>query len=231
MTPEQRDAGLRALGHALEGRDLECYATFAKDPCAPILGAGDPSARICCFGRDPGRDEVRHGEPFVGAGGQKLRAALHRVLFGADPPDFDASLRAGRHVYWANMVPFKPLGNKAWPPRVLRAFRPYVADLLVHDWRGTDVICLGEGAFRWFGLDDRDDAARLAAHWARDDRFETSIAVTLRAPDGAARGLTLHPLPHPSPLNATWTPHFPRLADARLRSLGLGPDSWRVEDA
>jgi uracil-DNA glycosylase len=227
MTPQERHDALAALGKRLEGRDLDCYATFGRDPAEPIVGEGDPRARICCFGRDPGRDEVRHGVPFVGAGGQKLRAGLHRALFGSDPPDFEASLRAGTYVFWANMVPFKPFENKAWPPAVLREFQPIIADLLVNGWQGTDVLTLGQGAFEWFALGRKDVKKRLVEHWARDDRFVTSISVELVA-GGAGREVRLHPLPHPSPLNATWTPRFPGLLDARLRELGLSTTGWRI---
>jgi len=42
--------------------------------------------------------------------------------------------------------------------------------------------------------------------------------VPLRA-QGGERALRLHPLPHPSPANARWRPHFPRLLKARLDAL------------
>ncbi len=232
MTPEARNRAFGELGRALPGRDLAVYAAHGRDPDVPILGEGEPSARIALFGRDPGRDEVRHGVPFVGAGGQKVRAGLHRALFDGLPFDFEASIRAGTYAFWANMVPFKPFENKAWPPAVIRSFQPLVADLLVNGWRGTDVIPLGEGAFKWFALGRKEVKRGLEAHWAREDRFETSIAVELvaTAPDGTStsRIVNLHPLPHPSPLNATWTPRFPALVDARLRALGLSTDAWRV---
>lgn len=232
MTPEERHAAFVRLGRALEGRDLDVYTAFGRDPAEPILGLGDPRARIAIFGRDPGRDEVRHGLTFIGQGGQKVRAGLHRALFDGAPFDFDASVRAGAYTFWANMVPFKPFENKAWPPAVIRSFQPIVADLLVNGWSGTDLIPLGDGAFKWFAMGRKDVANALKAHWAREDRFETSIAVEIvaTAPDGGpiARTITLHPLPHPSPLNATWAPRFPGLLDARLRALGLSTDTWRV---
>ena len=54
--------------------------------------------------------------------------------------------------------------------------------------------------------------------WARDDRYEAVLEVEL-----AGKRIRLHPLPHPSPLNATWYPRFPALLDARLASLGWPP--------
>jgi uracil-DNA glycosylase len=220
-----RNEELRRLGAELESRDLECYGAFGRDPDEPIVGEGDPDARLCLFGRDPGREEVRHGVPFIGAGGQKLRAGLHRAL-GGGAYDFEASVRVGAFAFWANMVPFKPIENKAWPMRIVRRFRPVVADLLVHAWNGADVITLGQGALLWFGLDDPLVARALEQHWARADAFDASIAVELGA-GGDRRDLRLHPLPHPSPLNATWAARFPSLLDARLRSLQYTQDNWR----
>lgn len=216
---------LRDRGAALAGRDLPVYAELGKDPDAPILGEGPREARICLFGRDPGRDEVLHGVPFVGASGKLLRDGLHRALFGGGAPDFVARMRVQPYFFWANMVPFKPLGNKAWSTKTIRSFRPLIADLLVHGWGGEDVICLGEGAFSWFGMDDRDVRAALDAHWAREDRYEASVAVPLRA-GGGERSVRLHPLPHPSPLNATWLPRFPGLLAARMSALGVSATSW-----
>jgi uracil-DNA glycosylase len=228
MTPEARTAALRQLAAGLEGIDAEVYAAAGRDPLEPVIGAGDPACRIAVFGRDPGRHEVVHQQPFVGAGGQKVREALWRAVHGGALPGFEASLEVGRYVFWANTVPYKPIGNKVWPQRVRDAFRPYVTDLLVHGWQGREVLALGREALLWFGW-DKARKARIEAHWAREDRFETSLEVDLIAPDGAVAVFRLHPLPHPSPLNATWGPRLPGLLDARLRALGLSSTSWQVD--
>ncbi|MBN6114415.1 hypothetical protein [Xanthomonas bonasiae] len=49
--------------------DKDVYKKYAKDPLEPIIGLGRRNARLCVFGRDPGRTEVEYGEPFVGSGG------------------------------------------------------------------------------------------------------------------------------------------------------------------
>lgn len=227
VSPGARRAALRTLAAGLEGRDLEAYAAAGADPLEPLLGEGDPDCRVCVFGRDPGRQELVYGQPFVGAGGQKIRAALHRAVHGSELPDFEASLAVGSYVFWANTVPYKPLGNKAWKPAVVRAFAPLVRDLLVHGWRGTDVLCMGQTAFLWFGH-DRVTRGELQRAWAREDRFRTAHEVELTAPDGTRRTVRLRALPHPSPLNAVWGPHFPGLADAALADVGLDASGWRV---
>ena len=227
MTPEARREAFRALAAGLDRIDREVYDALGKDPLEPVMGEGDRRARVCMFGRDPGRHEVEHGQPFVGAGGQKIRQGLYAHLHGAPLPDFAASLEVGRYVFWANTVPYKPLGNKVWSAKVRRAFAPYVRDLLVHGWQGEHIIVLGRVAFDWFGH-DKDTAQRLKAHWASEACFETPVPVTLTAPDGASRQVAVHVLPHPSPLNATWAPRFPGLLAACLDRVGLGADTWRI---
>ena len=56
-----------AIGHALDPHGI------------PFLVQ---SADIGIFGRDPGRHEVVHGEPFVGKGGELVRDGLHRATRG-----------------------------------------------------------------------------------------------------------------------------------------------------
>ncbi|MCO4745651.1 MAG: uracil-DNA glycosylase [Proteobacteria bacterium] len=228
MTEAERTAGLRAIAQGLERIDVPVYTAAQRDPIEPILGAGTPSAKVAFFGRDPGRDEVKHAMPFIGAGGQKVRNGLHRALHGQDCPDFESSVRVGDAVFWANTVPYKPIGNKVWSVKTRRACQPFVADLLVNHWTGQDIIPLGRVAFDWFGLPDRDTKRRLVEFWGREDCFRSHVEVDLVAPDGRSRRIRVHPLPHPSPLNATWYSRFPGLLDARLADLGVGNASTDV---
>lgn len=226
-SPESRDAALRALAAGLSGIDVEVYAEAGLDPLTPVIGLGDRRCRLGVLGRDPGRQEILHGQPFVGAGGQKVRRALYRALHGAELPDFAASLAVGAHVFWCNTVPYKPIGNKAWPEKVRRAFRPWMADALVHDWDGRDVLCFGKDALLWFA-DDKAERQRLTAWWSAPEAFHTSTTAQLSAQDGTAATFTLHALPHPSPLNAAWAQAFPGLLDATLDRLGWGPERWAL---
>lgn len=210
----------RALAQETDGIDLEVYQRFEKDPLDPIIGLGKTNARIGIMGRDPGRDEVKHGEPFIGAGGQLVRKALYRHLHGADMPDFVASQALGRDFFWINTVPYKPVGNKAWSMRVKRRFHPLMRALLIEQWQGRSLITLGREAFLWFGIgQSKEERARIEAFWKSDDRFETFITVTLTTPAGGIRQFDIYPLPHPSPLNATWYKRFPDLLRARLSQL------------
>jgi len=178
--------------------DVAVYEEAGLDPTEPVLlGSGTLDSRIGIFGRDPGRHEVLRREPFIGKGGQLVREAL-----------------GDRTVFWANTVPYKPLGNKAWPVRVKRRFLPFIREFLVEHWKGDQLLTCGNVAFEWFGLADAGLKPRLRAYWERADRYEATLDVEL---DG--KTITLHPLPHPSPLNATWYPKFPALIRRRLHRL------------
>ena len=217
MIPPSLEARLRA--EASLGQmpiDLAAYAQANRDPLDPILcGSGSWTAPLGVFGRDPGRHEVLLGEPFIGKGGQLVRNGLHRAVHGRNCADLAASIRVGQRIYWANTVPWKPLGNKAWSVRIKRRFLPMIQEALVNHWSGHDLLTLGNVAFHWFGLADKTLKPRLAKHWERPDRYETSLEVVL-----GGKTFRLHPLPHPSPLNATWYKRFPELLDARLSALG-----------
>lgn len=196
--------------------DEAVYEAAGRDPTAPIvLGSGSLAARIGILGRDPGRHEIVHAEPFIGAGGRMVRDALHERLHGGPAPDVEAARAAGASLFWCNTVPYKPLGNKAWSMKVKRRFSPFIAELLVDHWAGDQLITLGNVALDWFRIEAPDEKARLAEFGARAERYTESLTVTLRG-----KAITLHPLPHPSPLNAQWYRKVPELLNARLDALG-----------
>lgn len=216
----------------LDKIDRDVYAAFEQDPLEPIFGEGDPHARIAFFGRDPGREEVRRQIPFIGAGGQKIRAVLHQQLMGAPLPGFEASVAVGNYVFWVNTLPYKPIGNKAWSMAAKKRFQPLILELLQRHWRGRDVITLGREAFLWFGIHrDKETRTRLEAFWKREDRFEASLSLPLLFADGTERSLQIHPLPHPSPLNAVWFKRFDGLLAQRLTQLKVDRDRWRLPSA
>src|SRR3546814_4048425 len=70
-----------------------------------------------------------------------------------------------------------------------------MAQVLADDWRGEHLIVLGREAFFWFGLNqDKAVMRTLEAFWERDDRYESSIALSVAGAVGARR-IMLHPLP------------------------------------
>ncbi len=228
MTNADRRDAFRVLAKTLDKIDVEAYAACGQDPLEPVIGRGEKNSRIAFFGRDPGRDEVRHQMPFIGAGGQKVRAAVYQHLYADEMPDFDASVEVGKYFFWANTVPYKPVGNKAWSMKVKKQFQPLMADLLINGWKGCEIITLGREAFLWFGINqEKCTRDKLEQFWSRPDRFESCCEIELGAPDGRLRALRLLPLPHPSPLNATWYKRFPDLLRRRLEALGVSLENWR----
>jgi uracil-DNA glycosylase family 4 len=199
---------LVTLASTLEGIDVDCYARHGQDQTKPVIGLGRVDARWCFVGRDPGEQEVRLQTPFIGDSGQKIRAVMA-----------DCDVRAD-DVYWMNTVPFKPIGNKAWPVGVRRQCRPALLELLA-GWQGSAVITFGEAAFRWFGLGDAADRLVIDRFWGRTDKYEAILPISIEL-GGVERRLILHPVPHPSRANAAWVNRFPALLAARLRA-GASP--------
>ena len=201
--------------------DRAAYEALGRDPLEPLIGGGNECAPVGFFGRDPGREEVRWMEPLIGSAGKLVRAGVHRWVRGSAPADFDSERQMSSEVFFSNTVPYKPLGNKAWSMAVKRRFHTVIASYLVDHWTGHDLITLGNVAFHWFAIGaDRAARAQMKAFWAREDRYEASYDVELKSPlTTQSKSLRLHPLPHPSPLNATWYPRFPGLLDARLKAL------------
>src|SRR3954451_20031811 len=62
--------------------DREVYEQVDRDPVQPILFAGSLDAPVCFFGRDLGKDEVRHGQPLIGAAGKLVRVGILRAHKG-----------------------------------------------------------------------------------------------------------------------------------------------------
>lgn len=219
LSPSQRKA-FGELAEQTEGIDEAVYKAFDKDPLEPIIGLGPADAPIAFFGRDPGREEVRYGEPFIGGGGQLVRRVLYRHVHGEEMPDFEASRAIGDGFFWINTVPYKPLGNRAWSMAVKRRFHPLMRQLLLNHWQGRDIITLGREAFFWFGVEQsREVRLQLEAFWHREDRFTAHFDLELTGGKGTRRTFRLHPLPHPSPRNLTWFKRFPELLEARLLQL------------
>ena len=141
-------------------------------------------------------------------------------------------MAVGTYAFWANTLPYKPIGNKAWSMAAKKRFQPLILELLQRHWRGRDVITLGREAFLWFGIHrDKQTRALLDDYWRREDRFEASLAFPLVFADGSERPLRIHPLPHPSPLNPVWFKRFDGLLAQRLEQLKVARDRWRLASA
>jgi uracil-DNA glycosylase len=200
--------------------DATVYEQSERDTKDPILFAGSLDAPLCVVGRDLGKDEVRAGQPLIGAAGRLVRSGIARVWDQGDSMNHtqatkrSASETALRHALLTNLVPFKPPGNKAYPETIRQRFRPFLERLLVANWTGHQLITLGSEAFHWF--EPYADSAAFLSLGASDARFEAVFHCQL--PEGAASGKTIlvYPLPHPSPLNRRWYSQFPAMLARRL---------------
>jgi uracil-DNA glycosylase len=205
--------------------DRPVYERLGKDPARPVLFAGSLHAPVCAMGRDLGKDEVRLGQPLVGAGGRLVRLGILRAREpqSAEPSRPRDPLEGVlRHALLTNTVPFKPSGNKAYPEGVRSRFRPLVLRLLTEFWTGRHILTLGTEAFRWF--EPYGDRAEFESVGKTDARFEHQFPCLLPGPDQSrgdeAKRVVVLPLPHPSPLNRRWLPRFPDLLARRLAEVG-----------
>jgi uracil-DNA glycosylase len=79
-----------------------------------VFADGNPAARLMLVGEAPGRDEDIEGLPFVGKSGQLLDRILAAI--GLD--------RAS--VYIANVIPWRPPGNRTPTPQETEICRPFI---------------------------------------------------------------------------------------------------------
>lgn len=115
---------LRAALEAFEGCALKATATRL------VFSDGAPDARLMFVGEAPGRDEDIQGVPFVGRSGQLLDRMLAAI--GLDRT----------RVYIANVVPWRPPGNRTPTPQETATCRPFIARQI--ELVNPDVlVCLG----------------------------------------------------------------------------------------
>ena len=99
---------LRDLLEKFDGCGLKATATRL------VFADGAPDARVMMVGEGPGADEDRIGRPFVGRAGQ----LLDRML---------ASIELDRtQVYIANVVPWRPPGNRTPTPQETTICLPFI---------------------------------------------------------------------------------------------------------
>lgn len=99
---------LRALLDSFDGCNLKFTAKQM------VFADGNPDAPIMFIGEAPGRDEDLEGRPFVGRSGQ----LLDRML-GAIGLDRDSA-------YIANVIPWRPPGNRDPSPLETEICRPFI---------------------------------------------------------------------------------------------------------
>ncbi len=99
---------LRALLERFDGCALKSTATRL------VFADGNPEAKIMFVGEAPGRDEDLEGLPFVGRSGKLLDRMLAAI--GLDRSK----------VYIANIVPWRPPGNRTPTPQESQICLPFI---------------------------------------------------------------------------------------------------------
>jgi uracil-DNA glycosylase family 4 len=136
---------LRALLAAFEGCALRATATQL------VFADGNPQSRVMFVGEAPGYDEDIVGRPFVGRSGKLLDLMLGAI--GLDRTS----------VYIANVVPWRPPGNRTPTPQETAICLPFIRrqiELANPDF----VVCLGGPAMQTL-LAVKDGITRTRGRW------------------------------------------------------------------
>ncbi|MDQ6868412.1 MAG: uracil-DNA glycosylase [Pseudomonadota bacterium] len=136
---------LREKLSRFEGCGLKATATRL------VFGDGDPSADMMFIGEAPGADEDREGVPFVGRAGQLLDKMLAAI-----------GLDRGK-VYIANVVPWRPPGNRTPTPLETAACLPFTRrQIALVDPK--ILVCLGAASAQTL-LGGTEGVMRMRGRW------------------------------------------------------------------
>jgi DNA polymerase len=138
-------AALREVLERFEGCALRNTATQL------VFADGNPEARVMFVGEAPGRDEDLEGLPFVGRSGKLLDRMLAAI--GLDR----------KSVYIANVVPWRPPGNRTPTPQESSICLPFTLRQI--ELADPDVlVCLGQPAMQAL-LSINDGILKTRGRW------------------------------------------------------------------
>jgi len=136
---------LRALLEKFEGCALRATATQL------VFADGNPQSRVMFVGEAPGHDEDVIGRPFVGRSGKLLD--LMMAAIGLDRTQ----------VYIANVVPWRPPGNRTPTPQETAICLPFIRRQI--ELANPDLlVCLGGPAMQTL-LGIKDGITRARGRW------------------------------------------------------------------
>ncbi len=146
---------LRALLEAFEGCMLRATATQL------VFADGNPTARIMFVGEAPGRDEDIAGLPFVGRSGKLLDRMMEAI--GLDRTQ----------AYIANIVPWRPPGNRTPTPHESAICLPFIHRQI--ELADPDIlVCLGQPSTQTL-LGTKDGITRTRGRWFKFDTGRREI--------------------------------------------------------
>lgn len=115
---------LKAILDSFEGCALKRTASRL------VFADGNPAAKVMFVGEAPGRDEDQQGLPFVGRSGKLLDLMLAAI--GLDRTS----------AYIANVIPWRPPGNRTPTPQETAVCLPFIARQI--ELANPDIlVCLG----------------------------------------------------------------------------------------
>ncbi|HVV94359.1 MAG TPA: uracil-DNA glycosylase [Hyphomicrobiales bacterium] len=136
---------LRAALERFDGLALKKTATRLA------FSSGNPQGRLMLVGEAPGRDEDRLGEPFVGAAGRLLDRMLKAI--GLDRTQ----------VYIANIIPWRPPGNRTPTPQETQICLPFIRRQIA--LADPDVLVFLGGTAAQTLTGAREGIRRLRGRW------------------------------------------------------------------
>ncbi|AEH89777.1 phage SPO1 DNA polymerase-related protein [Mesorhizobium opportunistum WSM2075] len=183
---------LRQHMAAFEGCNLKATAKNL------VFADGNPQAAVMLVGEAPGRDEDIEGLPFVGRSGRLLDRMLAAI--GLDRSS----------VYIANVIPWRPPGNRTPTPHETEICRPFI-ERQIELLNPKVLVNLGGPSAKTL-LNTSEGILRLRGNW----RAHTT-----------ASGVTIPAMPTLHPAYLLRTPAHKKLAwrdflevKAKLRALG-----------
>jgi uracil-DNA glycosylase family 4 len=136
---------LRAILDRFEGCALRTTATQL------VFGRGNPEARVVFIGEAPGYEEDKSGKPFVGRSGMLLDRMMAAI--GLDETN----------AYIANIVPWRPPGNRTPTPQESAICLPFIRRQI--ELSGANIlVCLGGPSAQTL-LNIRDGITKSRGRW------------------------------------------------------------------
>lgn len=123
-----------------------------KTAKSTVFSDGVSSARIMLVGEAPGQDEDRTGKPFVGRSGQLLDAMMATI-----------GLSRASNLYIANVIPWRPPGNRAPSVDELETCKPFIMRQI--ELVAPEIIVLVGGTSAKTLLNTETGITRLRGKW------------------------------------------------------------------
>ncbi|MEM6260425.1 MAG: uracil-DNA glycosylase [Planctomycetota bacterium] len=128
-----------------------------------VFGEGDVDATLMFIGEGPGETEDRLGRPFVGPAGKLLDKMITAMGLSRE------------QVYIANVVKYRPPGNRTPTPEEAAIQGPYLARQAAIV-RPTALVALG-GAAAKYALSTTTGITRLRGQWAQFVHTDPTLPV------------------------------------------------------